>query len=295
VQLTEVSKRYGHGNPVLADVNLAVWPADVLAVTGANGSGKSTLLRLLARLSLPSSGQIRNTAQVIGYVPERFPSHEWLSAAAYLRHLGRIRGLPSAAAARRVDDLLDALKLADNRAVAMRKLSKGNAQKVALAQAVLTTPDLLVLDEPWSGLDASVHDALHDLLCGTAAGGAAVIFTDHREAVVGATATRVATIDGGRLSEAGPPASRPAAAQAPGGVMRACFAAAAGRTPLPAHLDWRALPGVLDVRQGTGQVEVLVTRQAHDALLVRAIEAGWSVSAVQPAASPAAPTPGEPG
>lgn len=290
VELRGVSKRYGVRRPVLEDVNLTVLPADIVAVTGVNGSGKSTLLRLIARLSLPSAGQLTHAARVIGYVPERFPSQDWLPAHAYLRHMARIRGLSADAATRRIDDLMDLLKLGSNRSVAMRKLSKGNAQKVALAQAVLTAPDLLVLDEPWSGLDASVHDTLRELMDRSAAEGAAVIFTDHREAVVSATATRVCTIDGGRLSEKAAAAPAPSAAVA----MLACFTRAASQPESAEPFDWRAVPGVLDVGHRPDQVEVLVSRESHDDLLVRAIAAGWSVASVVPARERAAPLRREP-
>lgn len=301
VQLRAVSKRYGPRRQVLRDVDLAVWPGDVVAITGANGSGKSTLLRIMARLSLPSSGQLSQAARAIGYVPERFPSHEWLSASAYLRHMGRIRGLTADAAARRADDLLDQLALASNRSVAMRKLSKGNAQKVALAQAILTIPDLLVLDEPWSGLDASVHSTLRELIAGIAAGGAAVVFTDHRESVVSASATRVCTIDDGLLTErpTAPAPARPASAVTLAAtVMKDCFAAPAGTPAPPERLDWHVLPGVLTVEEHADRVEVLVARESHDALLVRAITGGWSVTAVHavpaPDPQPATPLPGKP-
>jgi ABC-type multidrug transport system ATPase subunit len=320
VRLRAVSKRYGRRRQVLRDVDLTVWPGDVVAITGVNGSGKSTLLRIMARVSLPSAGQLSHGARVIGYVPERFPSHEWLSASAYLRHMGRIRGLTADAAARRADDLLDRLALAGNRSVAMRKLSKGNAQKVALAQALLTPPDLLVLDEPWSGLDASVHGTLWELIAGIAAGGAAVVFTDHRESVVSASATRICTIDAGLLTERGPlPAaspptagspptaitphaaerpptagSPPAAMSPPASVMKACFEAPAGAAEPPERLDWRALPGVLAAAERSGEVEVLVARDSHDALLVRAITGGWSVTAVHPAPEPAVCAPRRP-
>jgi ABC-type multidrug transport system ATPase subunit len=152
LRLKAVSKRYFHGRWVLQDVDLEIPAGEVAAIAGANGSGKSTLLRLLVGLSRPTRGTVTGQPEVIGYVPDRFPSNERLSAMEYLTHLGRIRGLSTSVAAARGDQLLDRLALAGGKHSPLRTLSKGNAQKVALAQALLVAPQLLVLDEPWSGI-----------------------------------------------------------------------------------------------------------------------------------------------
>jgi ABC-type multidrug transport system ATPase subunit len=127
----------------------------------------------------------------IGYVPERFPSQQRMPALAYLVHMGRIRGLAAGVARARAADLLRGLALVGGTGTPLRQLSKGNAQKVAIAQALMSPPDLLVLDEPWSGLDASAHGVLRELIEEVAANGGAVVFTDHREAVVEAEASVV--------------------------------------------------------------------------------------------------------
>jgi ABC-type multidrug transport system ATPase subunit len=112
--------------------------------------------------------------EVIGYVPDRFPPNERLSAMEYLTHLGRIRDLRTSVAAARADQLLDRLALVGGKHSALRTLSKGNAQKVALAQALLMPPQLLVLDEPWSGLDVSAHGTLAAIIADVAGTGGAV-------------------------------------------------------------------------------------------------------------------------
>ncbi len=272
VRLRDVSKRYGRGRQVLTGVDLDVRRADILAMTGGNGSGKSTLLRILAGLSAPSSGQVARAAGVVGYVPERFPSHDRMSASAYLRHMGRVRGLTTPEAGRRADDLLDRLALTGGAGTPMRKLSKGNAQKVALAQALLVPPGLLVLDEPWSGLDSSVHGVLGELMREAAGQGAAVVFTDHHESVVTSKATSVCRIDGGRLTGPGSKHSKHEA-------MLVTLAETSGGTPLA----WRERPGVLSAVERDGAVELLVARDSHDALLVEAVTHGWSVTGVHPA------------
>ncbi len=154
-----------------------------MAIAGANGSGKSTLLRLLAGLSRPTRGIASGQPEVIGYVPDRFPTNERLSAMEYLTHLGRIRDLRTRVAAARADQLLDRLALVGGKHSPLRTLSKGNVQKVALAQALLVAPQLLVLDEPWSGLDASAHRTLAAIIAEVAGCGGVVVFTDHHETI----------------------------------------------------------------------------------------------------------------
>ncbi|MFC7480185.1 ATP-binding cassette domain-containing protein [Luedemannella flava] len=140
VELRNVTKRYAGSAPVLDGVNLTVAPGDVVGVVGANGCGKSTLLRIMVGLSTPTAGTVTGRPAVVGYVPEKLPGHGRVSARAYLTHLGRIRGLSGRQAAGRARELLDRLSLVGGAGTSLRRLSKGNAQKVALAQALLVPP-----------------------------------------------------------------------------------------------------------------------------------------------------------
>ena len=151
VELRGVAKWYRRSRPILRDVHLAIRPGEVVAVLGGNGAGKSTLLRIAAGLSRPSAGRVTGGPRPIGYVPDRFAAHQHMSALGYLTHLGRIRGLGRGTAQRRAGQLLERLALVGGGRSALRTLSKGNTQKVALAQALLVPPRLLVLDEPWAG------------------------------------------------------------------------------------------------------------------------------------------------
>ncbi|WP_433158864.1 ATP-binding cassette domain-containing protein [Kribbella sp. CA-247076] len=264
VGLRRVSKRYGRRREVLAEVDLQVAAGDLLALVGANGSGKSTVLKLMVGLSRPSSGTIRRNARVVGYVPDVFTTHDRMPASAYLRHLGRIRGLSDRAARQRSGDLLDRLALDGGADTPMRKLSKGNAQKVALAQALLEPPELLVLDEPWAGLDATAHGTLSELLTETAGQGAAVAFTEHSDHVVRATATRICELRNGRLQHDTTPASLTEITLAPG-----------------QDLDWTVQPDVLEVRRTGDSVTVTLPTGRHDAALLTALQHGWSVTTVR--------------
>jgi ABC-type multidrug transport system ATPase subunit len=199
VTLAGVGKQYGRGRPVLADVDLTVRTGDIVAVVGGNGSGKSTLLRILAGITLPTAGTLADVPYSVGYVPERFSANTRMSAHAYLRHMGRIRGLSKNHSGKRADELLERLKLEPGPEFSIRDLSKGNAQKVAVAQSLMTRPAFLVLDEPWSGLDTSAHGTLSELITEAAAAGTAVVFTDHRESVARMEVSGRYEIESGRV------------------------------------------------------------------------------------------------
>lgn len=263
VRLLGVGKRYGRGRPVLTGVDLEIAAGQVIGVVGTNGSGKSTLLRILARLSQPSSGTVVGSPS-IGYVPDRFPASTRMSALAYLRHLGRITGASDVDS--RAAGLLERLALAGGPRAPIRRLSKGNAQKVGLAQALLTDPDLLVLDEPWSGLDPAAHGVLGELIAETRERGASVVFTAHDDEVAQHHATQVFRLTDGAL--------RTAAAVADTGPRVRIILQGTGRG------DWLSEPGVVKVAANDGQVELIVSAERSDAVLLVALRRGWSVLAV---------------
>lgn len=269
MRLSGIGKRYGDGPWVLSDVELDLPAGDVVAVVGGNGAGKSTLLRLLVGLSRPTVGVVRERPAAVSYVPDRFPPHDRMSARAYLTHMGRIRGLRTRSAASRADELLARLSLVGGAGTPLRRLSKGNAQKVAIAQALLVPPRLLVLDEPWSGLDTSTHGVLGEIVGDVRADGGCVVFTEHREAVASAYATRMYRIGAGRLAEEQVTATAETAriSLRPTG-------------PSPGR-DLVGLDGVIDVRQRAGTVTVRVAGEHCDAVLRAALAGGWSVLAVR--------------
>ncbi|MEV5884526.1 ABC transporter ATP-binding protein [Streptomyces sp. NPDC052020] len=269
-----VGKRYGRGRWVLTDVDLEIPPGTVVAVAGGNGSGKSTLLRLLAGLSRPTSGRVSGRPPRVGYVPDRFTAHDRLPAISYLTHMGRVRGMPGARARARARHLLDRLALVGGEEAPLRTLSKGNAQKVALAQALLVVPDLLVLDEPWSGLDVPAHAVLAEFLGEVAGQGGTVVFTDHREAVAGQHADRSYVIRDGRIARQD--GARPAGGAQTVEVVLSPPAGGAG----PAAPDWRALPGVTHAARRGENLVLRVTREHSDAALLTALRHGWSVEGV---------------
>lgn len=182
MRLESVGKRYGLRQPwVVRSVSLDVLPGRLIRLEGRNGSGKSTLLRVAAGVSLPSTGRVTGRPHT-GYVPERFPGGLPFSGRDYLLHLARVHGLRGPAAARAVDEWLDRLGAAGYAGQPLRALSKGMCQKVAIAQALLARPGLLVLDEAWTGLDQAARGELDAAVAERLADGGAVMFVDHEQA-----------------------------------------------------------------------------------------------------------------
>ncbi|MEU4656187.1 ATP-binding cassette domain-containing protein [Streptomyces sp. NPDC023723] len=179
VRLTGVGRRYGLRGPwVLRGVDLTVPSGALVRVEGANGTGKSTLLRLLAGLDRPTAGRITGRPRT-AYVPERFPPALPFTALGYLTHLGAVHGMPRRAAVDAAGQWLERLGAAGHAGTPLARLSKGSSQKVAVAQALLAEPGLLVLDEAWTGLDTDAGTELERAVAERAASGAAVVFVDH--------------------------------------------------------------------------------------------------------------------
>ncbi|MFE7835037.1 ATP-binding cassette domain-containing protein [Streptomyces sp. NPDC057474] len=179
LRLEGVGRRYGfRGAWVLRGVDLEIAPGALIRVEGANGTGKSTLLRVLAGLDAPTEGRVTGRPRT-AYVPERFPAALPFTAVEYLTHLGAVHGLDRPAAARAADEWLKRFGAAEYARTPMGELSKGSSQKVAVAQALLAEPELLVLDEAWTGLDADAREELERVVVERTAAGAAAVFVDH--------------------------------------------------------------------------------------------------------------------
>ncbi|MEU6641450.1 ABC transporter ATP-binding protein [Saccharomonospora sp. NPDC046836] len=263
--LAGVGKRYGRAAPVLTSVDLDISPGQVVAVVGRNGGGKSTLLRIVAGLARPSCGTVSGRPST-GYVPDRFPGAQRFTALGYLVHMGRIGGLSSEDARRRGGAWLDRFSLAGGPDSQLRDLSKGNAQKVGLAQALLAEPRLLVLDEPFSGLDQNAHGVLAGVFAEQRARGASVVFSEHRAELAQEHATSAFRLADGRLA--------PLDVEADGGTARIVLS---GADPVA----WRAEQHVLRVVETADHVELTVSGTCCDAILLRALQRGCSVWQVE--------------
>jgi ABC-2 type transport system ATP-binding protein len=293
VRLISVGKRYGLRQPwIVRDVSQEVAAGRLIRLAGPNGSGKSTLLRVIAGVMVPSAGRVTARPHA-GYVPERFPAALAFSAREYLEHMGRIHGLAPAAVRVSVDEWLERLGAAEYARAPLRTLSKGMCQKVAIAQALLARPGLLVLDEAWTGLDQAARGALDAAVAERLAGGGIVLFVDHDPARLADRVDQEWQLAGGRVTAvpAGP-GLRP-----PGADGRA--AAQAGPAPKAATIEVTGLEeasldhvarlaGVLTVVAGRplGRVLVTVSAATSDAVLRELLSwDGVHVSAVAPGPS----------
>ncbi|WP_203782390.1 ATP-binding cassette domain-containing protein [Paractinoplanes rishiriensis] len=161
----------------LRAVDAVAEPGHTVMVLGHNGAGKSTLLQLAAGVLRPQRGVIHDRPAVIGWVPERFPADQPFTTRQYLHRMAEVRGLRDPAAA---DAWIERLLLTEFTGTRLADLSKGTAQKVGLAQALLIPPGLLVLDEPWEGLDSVARTLIPQIVDEVTTAGGTVLVSDHR-------------------------------------------------------------------------------------------------------------------
>ncbi len=204
MRFSHVWLRYGRRSPwVLTDVDVSLAAGEVAVVLGGNGAGKTTLLSAAAGLLRPGRGQLLDPPASVGWVPERFPATQPYSVRRYLTGMARIGGLTGQAAARAIDDWAGRLRLEPHLDARLAEVSKGTAQKVGLVQALLAPPRLLVLDEPWEGLDAATREQIPVIIDDIRTGGGAVLVSDHLGEVARVPDARRWSIMDGRVVEAG--------------------------------------------------------------------------------------------
>jgi len=207
--LEHVAVRYSR-RPVLRDVSFSIRPGEIVAYLGANGAGKTTTMKVVTGLREPDYGRVvfrgRDVAEdplgwrrCLGYVPEVAEVYPFLSGREYLLFAGRLRALPEASLERRVDELLELLELGPQRHLALESYSKGMRQKVLIATALLHDPEVLVLDEPLSGLDVSSVLVMKALLRELAGRGRAILYSTHHLEVAESLCERVLILHEGRV------------------------------------------------------------------------------------------------
>jgi ABC-2 type transport system ATP-binding protein len=204
-----LTRRFGDFIAV-QDVNLRVAAGQFFGFLGPNGAGKSTTIKMLTGLLAPTSGRIQilgldliaNPVEVkrqIGVVPEGMALFGRLTGAEYLNFAGRMYGLDRETAAKRAEELLDFMQLADQPKALITDYSHGMQKKLALAAAVIHGPNVLFLDEPFEGVDAIAAGTLKTMLQRMTARGATIFLTSHVLEIVERLCSHVAIIDRGRL------------------------------------------------------------------------------------------------
>ncbi len=207
VEAVDLVKDFGETRAV-DGINLAVPSGAIYGFLGPNGAGKTTTLRMLLGIIDPSSGSRSllgydrplDAAQLVGYLPEERGLYPSMHAREAIAFMGALRGLPLAEGRRRAEVLLQDHGLSDWTRKPIRTLSKGMAQTVQLLGTLVHKPKLIVLDEPFSGLDAINQGRLERLIRDQAAAGATVIFSTHVIAHAERLCERIAIIAKGRLA-----------------------------------------------------------------------------------------------
>jgi len=202
LELSGVSKRYRRGPWVLDGVSLALEPGTLTQIRGGNGSGKSTLLRVAGGLSRPTRGSVRRDAGSLGFVPDRALPPARMTGRDYLARLGRLAGMHPAAVGPAAEAITERLGLVPGLDAPLGSLSRGNQRKVLLAQALLRPADLVVLDEPFTALDAEAATALTEVLQERLRQGATVLVALHGDELD--NFGRVLALEAGAIAEAPP-------------------------------------------------------------------------------------------
>src|ERR1035441_2293476 len=189
LEARSLTKYYSH-TPAVRQVSFTIQPGEILGYLGPNGAGKSTTVEMLTGLIEPSEGQIFYRGRSVyedftafqqrtGYVPEEAHLYPHLSGREYLQLMGRLRGMPRRVLEPKMDEFLRACTVLDARGSPLSTYSKGMRQKILLSAALLHDPDVLILDEPFSGLDVTSGLMLRTLLRALAGQGKIILYSSH--------------------------------------------------------------------------------------------------------------------
>jgi gliding motility-associated transport system ATP-binding protein len=213
IEVQNLTKRYG---PVTAirDVSFTVAPGEIVGFLGPNGAGKSTTMRILACFMPASGGSARvagydvfresmEVRRRIGYLPESVPLYNDMRVAPYLDFVAEVKGVPRSARKKRVAEVMDRCLIADVQNRLIRNLSKGYRQRVGLAQAIVSDPHVLILDEPTIGLDPRQITEIRSLIK-SLAGEHTVILSTHILPEVSMVCGAVVIINRGAIVAQGP-------------------------------------------------------------------------------------------
>ena len=209
IEAVEVHKKYGQV-AALSGVSIAVNAHQALGLVGPNGAGKSSLLRIVCGLSSPDAGAARldghdpvqsplAARRRLGCMPEHPPLFDLLTGREQLLWVGRVHEVPGAPLAARIDELAAVLDLAEALPRRIAGYSKGMRQKLAFAAALLPDPMMLILDEPFEGVDVVAVDTMKAIIRQFVEHGAAVLLSSHILGLVEDVCTQFAVINGGRL------------------------------------------------------------------------------------------------
>ncbi|MFF5289892.1 ABC transporter ATP-binding protein [Paractinoplanes globisporus] len=267
LEIDGVSKRYGE-IVALEGITFEVRAGEIFGLVGSNGAGKTTAMRIVLGVLAADAGAVRwdgralgpDTRRKIGYMPEERGLYPRMKVAEQLVYLSRLHGMSAAAARASVDVWLERLAVAGRRDDDVIKLSLGNQQRVQLAAALVHDPEILVLDEPFSGLDPVAVDVMSGVLRNKAGSGVPVMFSSHQLDLVERLCDRVGIVRQGRMVAAG------TVDELRAGGPEELIVTAPDAPP-----GWAAgLPGVTVVGQSNGSTRLSLVDGADDQAVLRA-------------------------
>jgi len=274
---------WGRKVRAVVDLSMDVRRGEIFGLLGPNGAGKTTTIKLLLGFVRPTSGKASVAGfpagslaarRRLGYLPENPALYEYLNGIEYLRFAGRLAGLAKADAARRTDVLLERVGLAGRADRAIRRFSKGMVQRLGLAQALIGDPEIVILDEPMSGLDPIGRKDVRDLIFSLRGEGRTVLFSTHILSDVEAICDRIGIIAEGRLTDCGTLTSllKP-------GVRAVEVLAQAVAPDLKTRL---AASGARVLERDDGTVLTFTDQDAADAAVREIVSAGGRLVSLQP-------------
>jgi ABC-2 type transport system ATP-binding protein len=246
VAVHNVTKHYGDFTAV-ADLSFEVRCGEIFSMLGPNGAGKTSTIRMILDIIKPDSGTIRvlggpfteATKEHIGYLPEERGLYKSARLVELLTYLGTLKGMSTADAVRRANELLEAVELGDNKKSKVSELSRGMSQKVQFVATIIHNPDLIIVDEPFSGLDPVNTEMIKTMIYQLRAEGKTIVMSLHEMHQVEEMADRLLMIDHGKRVLYGP-------------VDEVRQQYAENAVVVSGEGDWQRLPGVRAVKTNEG-------------------------------------------
>jgi ABC-2 type transport system ATP-binding protein len=242
IEVNGISKRYGQ-HVAVDNLSFEVYSGEIFSMLGPNGAGKTSTIRMILDIIKPDSGTIRvlggpfteETKSRIGYLPEERGLYKGVRLVELLTYLGSLKGMSAADAARRASELLDEVGLGENKKSKVSELSRGMSQKVQFIATIIHSPDLVIIDEPFSGLDPVNTEMIKNMIYKLKAEGKTIVMSIHEMHQVEEMSDRLLMIDRGKRVLYGPV-----------DAVRQQYAENA--VVVSGEGDWARLPGVRSVK-----------------------------------------------
>jgi len=275
LSVRNLSRSFGN-RLVVDDVSFDVGRGRLTGFVGGNGAGKTTTMRMILGVLRPDSGEVLldgapvgdSALHGFGYMPEERGLYPKMEIGEQLAYLARLHGIDKTTATQRADDLLERLGLIERRRDKLEALSLGNQQRVQVAAALVHDPDVLIMDEPFSGLDPLAVDEVVTVIAEHAARGVPVLFSSHQLEVVERLCDDLVIIAGGQVRAAGAREE-----------LREQYSGSRWALEVSGDAGWvRSIPGVTVAELAGTTVLFDAEREAADAVLRAAVERGTVAS-----------------